>query len=47
MRKPLRRGNFASKEHLKKRIEPFIAYFNAIIAKPLRWTMKGKPLTAW
>jgi transposase len=44
VRKLLRRGNFTSKEHLKQRIEAFIAYFNATMAKPFRWTMKGKPL---
>jgi transposase len=46
VRKLLRRGNFTSKEHLQLRIESFIAYFNATMAKPFRWTMKGKPLVA-
>ena len=46
IRKLLRRGNFTSKEHLQQRIESFIAYFNATMAKPFRWTMKGKPLVA-
>jgi transposase len=46
VRKLLRRGNFTSKEHLQQRIEGFIAYFNATMAKPFRWTMKGKPLVA-
>jgi len=45
VRKLLRRGNFTSKEHLQQRIEGFIAYFNATMAKPFRWT-KGKPLVA-
>jgi hypothetical protein len=27
-------------------IESFIAYFNATMAKPFRWTMNGKPLVA-
>jgi transposase len=45
VRKLLRRGNFTSKEHLKQRIEAFIAYFNTTMAKPFRWTMTGKPLT--
>jgi transposase len=45
VRKLLRRGNFTSKEHLKQRIEAFLDYFNATMAKPFRWTMKGKPLT--
>lgn len=46
VRKLLRRGNFTSKEHLQQRIESFIGYFNATMAKPFRWTMKGKPLVA-
>ncbi len=46
VRKLLRRGNFTSKQHLQQRIEGFIAYFNATMAKPFRWTMKGKPLAA-
>jgi hypothetical protein len=46
VRKLLRRGNFTSKEHLQQRIESFIAYFNDTMAKPFRWTMKGKPLVA-
>ena len=45
VRKLLRRGNFTSKDHLKQRIEGFIAYFNDTMAKPFRWTMLGKPLT--
>jgi transposase len=46
VRKLLRRGNFTSKEHLQQRIESFIAHFNATMAKPFRWTMKGRPLAA-
>jgi transposase len=46
VRKLLRRGNFTSKEHLPYRIESFIGYFNATMAKLFRWTMKGKPLVA-
>jgi transposase len=45
VRKLLRRGNFTSKAHLKQRIEAFIVYFNETMAKPFRWTMKGRPLT--
>jgi transposase len=45
-RKLLRRGNFTSKQHLKERIEQFIAYFNETLAKPFKWTKTGKPLTA-
>jgi transposase len=46
IRKLLRRGNFTSKQHLQHRIESFIAYFNATMAKPFRWTMTGRPLAA-
>ncbi len=46
IRKLLRHGNFTSKQHLQRRIESFIAYFNATRAKPFRWTMKGKPMVA-
>jgi transposase len=46
VRKLLRRGNFASKDHLQRRIEGFIAYFNTTMAKPFRWTMKRKLLVA-
>jgi len=31
--------------HELQRIEAFIAYFNQTMAKPFRWTMKGRPLT--
>jgi transposase len=44
MRKLLRRGNFATKKDLRTKIEQFIAYFNATMAKPFRWTYAGKPL---
>ena len=43
-RKLLRRGNFASKSALRRKIEQFIAYFNETMAKPFRWTMEAKPL---
>jgi hypothetical protein len=46
VRKLLRRGNVTSKHHLQQRIEGFIAYFNATMAKPFKWTMEGKPLVA-
>ena len=46
VRKLLRRGNFVSKEQLRTRIEQFISYFNATMAKPFRWTMNEKPLAA-
>jgi transposase len=46
VRKLLRRGNFAIKSALRAKIEQFIAYFNETMAKPFRWTMEAKPLTA-
>ncbi|MBW4667981.1 MAG: transposase [Cyanomargarita calcarea GSE-NOS-MK-12-04C] len=44
MRKLLKRGSFYSKDHLKTRIEDFIDYFNRTMAKPFKWTYKGKLL---
>jgi transposase len=43
-RKLLRRGDFASQQILRAKIEQFIHYFNATMAKPFRWTYAGKPL---
>ena len=45
-RKLIRRASFTSKEDLKRRIEKFIVYFNATLAKPFKWTKTGKPLSA-
>ena len=44
VRKLLRRGNFSSTDALKTRILEFIEYFNRTMAKPFKWTYKGKPL---
>jgi putative transposase len=44
VRKLLRRGNFININHLKTRIEDFIDYFNRTMAKPFKWTYKGKVL---
>jgi transposase len=44
MRKLLRRGNFISQADLKSRILSFIDYFNRTMAKPFKWTYKGKAL---
>lgn len=46
VRKLLRRSSFNSKAQLKERILEFIEYFNRTMAKPFKWTYKGKPLTA-
>jgi len=43
-RKLLKRGNFVSTNHLKTRILDFIDYFNRTMAKPFKWTYKGKVL---
>ena len=45
-RRLLKRGNFSSKEELKRRILAFIEFFNQTLAKPFRWTYIGKPLMA-
>src|SRR5262249_30426963 len=45
VRRLLRRGNFTSVEDLRERILAFIAYFNKTMAKPFKWTYKGRPLT--
>ena len=42
----LRRGSFKNIEHLRDRIQRFIDFFNATMAKPYKWTYTGKPLAA-
>jgi len=44
VRKQLRRGTFTSTNELKNRILDFIDYFNRTMAKPFKWTYKGKVL---
>jgi transposase len=44
VRKLLRRASFHSKLDLKSQIFDFIAYFNQTMAKPFKWTYKGKAL---
>ncbi|GIK33438.1 MAG: hypothetical protein BroJett009_24300 [Armatimonadota bacterium] len=46
VRRVLRRGSFTSLEDLHAKVEAFIAYFNAVLAKPYRWTYTGRPLCA-
>jgi hypothetical protein len=43
-RRLLKRGNFKSVEDLQKQLLDFIEYFNAVLAKPFKWTYKGRPL---
>lgn len=46
VRKLLRRGNFCSTADLKAQILAFIDYFNRTMAKPFKWTFKGKLLAS-
>jgi hypothetical protein len=45
-RRLLKRGNFSSVEDLRERLLAFIDYFNAVLAKPFKWTYTGRPLVA-
>ena len=46
MRKLLKRGNFKDQADLKTQILDFVKYFNCTMAKPFKWTYKGKALAA-
>jgi transposase len=41
VRKLLKRGNFRSLDDLRDQILAFIAYYNATMAKPFKWTYTG------
>jgi transposase len=43
-RRLIKRGNFISVEDLRQQILAFIEYFNRTMAKPFKWTYKGRPL---
>lgn len=45
-RKLLKRGNFTSLDDLKAKVLAFIDYYNLSMAKPFKWTYKGKALAA-
>ena len=45
-RKLLKRGNFASVKALVAKVLAFIDYYNCTMAKPFKWTYKGKALAA-
>ena len=45
-RKLLRRGNFTSLSHLRSKVLNFISYFNSTMAKPFKWTYRGRALQA-
>ena len=46
VKKLLKRASFTSKEDLKTRLLGFIDYFNHTMAKPFKWTYRGKVLAA-
>ena len=46
LRRLLKRASFTSVDDLRQRIWAFIAYFNQTMAKPFKWTYKGRPLTS-
>jgi len=45
VRRLLKRASFSSIDELRARILAFIEYFNQTLAKPFKWTYKGRPLT--
>jgi transposase len=45
VRKLLKRGNFTSIEDLIAKVLAFIEYYNRTMAKPFKWTYKGKALS--
>ena len=45
VRRLLKRASFSSVEELRQRILDFISYFNRTMAKPFKWTYRGRPLT--
>lgn len=45
-RRFLRRASFTSKHDLQQRLIAFIDYFNAVLARPYRWTYTGRLLAA-
>ena len=46
VRKLLKRGSFTSVADLNAKVRAFIDYFNQTMAKPFKWTCKGKALVA-
>jgi len=42
----LKRASFVSVQALHDRVLAFIEYFNTTLAKPFKWTYKGRPLSA-
>jgi transposase len=46
VRRLLKRLSVKSIDELKQKIMAFIDYFNRVMAKPFKWTYKGRPLQA-
>jgi hypothetical protein len=46
VRKLLKRGNFTATDDLKAKVLAFIDYYHRTMAKPFKWTYKGKALAA-
>ena len=46
VRKVIKRGNFISVDDLKRKVLALIEYYNLTMAKPFKWTYKGKALNA-
>ena len=44
VRRLLKRASFTSVEDLREWVMAFMEYFNATLAKPFKWTYKGRPL---
>ena len=45
VKKLLKRSSFQSVGQMRERISEFIEYFNRTMAKPFKWTYRGRPLT--
>lgn len=46
VRRLIKRGNFVSVYDLREQLLAFIDYFNRTMAKPFKWTYRGRPLVA-
>lgn len=46
VRRLLKRSSFCSLDDLEEKLRAFIDYFNAVLAKPFKWTYTGRPLQA-
>lgn len=46
VRKLLKKGNFISVKDLRSKVFRFVDYYNCSMAKPFKWTYRGKALSA-